>query len=391
MAVAPAASDQATPTTARAPDVISDRAAPPLSAISDMPLSSVPRPPTSASNDQLDRTSGIPAEMTATEQAAARVAKLGLPVTKGVTPEAEPTAETPPTTTETKPTTEAKPDVDVSDLAPGTPAWAVREITKARAKQRVAETAQAEAVAKAQEADTLRRELEELRAKPPVNDAAPPPSATEPRPTRDKFETPEAYDEALADWGVKEGKRVAAEAAAATQRETDRLAAEKTEADRKTALEAETARLNESWETKRAAALEKYPDFEEVVYADTALNVPAPMAHAILVAPNGADVAYHLAKNPAEATRIASLRSVGEQLFEMGRLSATLDAPPAVRPRPRIPAPIEPVDGGSNAADTSERELDMEAYAAKRGPELFGNRKPFIMSDPAAYRRQATH
>ena len=33
----------------------------------------------------------------------------------------------------------------------------------------------------------------------------------------------------------------------------------------------------------------------------------------------------------------------------------------------------------------------MEAYAAKRGPELFGNRKPFIMSDPAAYRRQATH
>lgn len=388
----------------RGADIL-ERTAPALSATSDMPIIPLPEPPISASNNAADQANGAAAEMSAEEQAAARAAKQ----------DGTPKAVEDDSATETKPEqatgdgegkedeglrTSPRPRRDQfaseEEWAESLIEWrlgklgdrhfAVREINAARNQRTTAKALAAAAEAKAAEAqkkldDALaesKRLQDEIAAARTKTEERP-----DPRPARDAFETPEAYDEALAEWGKREGIRVAtreAETKAAEERavaeEAARVAKEKADQE---AGEAEVAKLNADWTAKKAAAIEKYPDFVAVVEADDALHISPIMAHAMMRAENGADVAYHLATHPEEAAAILEHQNAGDQIFAMGQLAARLGAQ---RARPSsLPRPVRPLNGTQANADTTEAEPSMDEWGAKRTAELQAQRSPFISAN----------
>ncbi len=93
-------------------------------------------------------------------------------------------------------------------------------------------------------------------------------------------------------------------------------------------------------------------DFDEVV---SGIKATDPVANVAAAAIEAADkpgrVLYHLANNPDEAERIASL-SVGKQARAIVELEAKL-AKPAVKPS-KAPDPIKPVNGGKVASADDE-------------------------------------
>lgn len=351
------------------------RTAPPLSATTDMPLASVAEPPVSASNNEADQAAGAKPEMAPEAQAEARAEKRdGSPSKEGNHTDGE---------TDKSVGTEAsaRNEADTTGeegVDPNLPAYAKREITKARNRQRAAEAAAAEATKQAQEAAAERSRLlkltEDLVARTPETVEQP-----DPKPVRTAFESPESYDAALIEWGTREGERRATKAAT-EKAEADRLQVEKDASDKaadaqRAAADAEIARLNTDWAGKKAKAVEKYPDYAEVAERDD-LQISMPMAHAMMLSENGADIAYHLGQNPEEASRIAAIANPGMQIFEIGKIAQQLAAP-AVR-QSAAPRPIAPIRGSNAAADSSDAEPSMEAWAAKRTPEILSARSPFV-------------
>ncbi len=356
----------------RPPDILI-RTAPPLSATSDSPLAEVAKPPVSASNHADDNDAGIPAEMTLQEKAAADAARS---VEAGADPEttekpakpakADKTAKAEPTEPEVKVEAAGEDDeVDVSDLPPGTPTWAVREISKARKVSRT-QVAEAAAAIKAatDAAAAARAELAALRAaaeKTPEQ-AKPLEPVVDARPTRDAFDDPDSYDTALTEWAEREGvRKVAAKQEAEAQ------------AKAKADAEAEAARQAAIWTARRTAAIEKYPDYEKVAEGDHVVSMP--MASAMMGLENGTDVAMYLGQNPEESAKIAAMPSPVLQMVEVCKLAAQLSAP---KPRATRAKPIEPIERNTAPADTSEREPSMDEWAAKRNPEIMNGRKPFF-------------
>lgn len=380
----------------RPPDIIL-RPSIPLSATSDQPLADVPRPPESASNDAADQASGTPKEISPEEQAAATAARQAPaePDEGEAKPREAKTVE-PPT----------DPEIDTDVLPENLPGYAAREIGKVRkaarayrdavlaaakaeaggeawdkalaaVRDKAVETARADLAKVTKEAkehqDALAArdaELAELRAKVPKAE-----EPVDPRPTRDAYDDPDAYDADLTEWGKREGVRVAekaaaeakAEAEAKTKREADEAAA--------TARQAEVDQIHQSWQDRRSTAIEKYGDYVEVAEAEN-LTVSEPMVAAMMQSDNGTDVAYYLGQNPDEAERIAKLPNVGQHFMEIGRIAERLANPPRRERRP--PAPIEPIDTSSNTADDSEAEPSMEAYASRRLKQLQEAKRPFF-------------
>lgn len=137
----------------------------------------------------------------------------------------------------------------------------------------------------------------------------------------------------------------------------------------------------QSWNQKRTAAIEKYPDFAEVAESGE-VAITLPMRDALLALDDGTEIAYHLGKNPQEAERIAKLTPV-RQVAEIGRIAAQLAAPPPAPPPP--PPPINPLRGGANAAGERNiytNEPSMDDYAATRLAELRGERKAGMLGMP---------
>lgn len=366
------------PANARSPDILV-RTAPPLSATSDMPLTAIEPPPPSASNNPTDQANGAAAEMSAEDQAAARRARQD-PTPQGEQQQAPEQPEAQADGDEAAPQEQAATDEGQQSDGEGdkgrdqTPPWMKREITKARNQQRDAELRATAAEAERQRTLKL---LEELSARIPEPTVAEP--AAEPRPSRQQFDTPDAYDSALEAWAGREGERRAtAENSRRAQEEkaaTEQKARDDAANAQKAAAEAEITALQATWTEKRAKAVEKFPDYETVAEADD-LKISVPMAHSIMQADNGPDIAYYLGQNPDEAARIAGITNVGRQLFEMGKLAAKLTAPP-VRTT-RAPRPLSPLNGNSAPADTSAREPSMDEWAAKRTAEIRASRSPFM-------------
>jgi hypothetical protein len=395
----------------RAPDII-ERTAIPLSATTDQPLAPVATPPESASNDPADIAAGKPKEITAEELAAATAAR------KGAGPDADPKSDG-----TAKPETEAKPDdqpetppkLEFDAIPDDLPSYAVRSIQKERKKAQDAadaawkaaraqvgdeawqkavdvarDTAVNEANRKAaiaaKEAKEAREALEaaqktldDLKAAAPKEEPKP-----DPRPTRDEFDNPDLYDEAMVAWGKREAHReqeaVAAEAARV---DAEKKAAEEAEAKAKADEEARVAheaavkQTYDTWTARVEKATEKYPDFDEVTKkapADGGPTITDAMAAAILLIENGPDIAYQLAQDPEESVRIASMPNVAEQFIELGRISERIANPP----RRARPAPIEPIDTTENRADTTDAEPDMATYAERRMKALRQERAPFF-------------
>lgn len=366
--------DAAAPVTPalRGPDILV-RTAPPLSATSDAPLAEIAKPPPSASNDPADQTNGVPTEMSPQDQAAARTARVVDP--DAPTPAADPGAGQ----DEPKPgdgTDDMIETIHVDGKDVSLPPWMKREITKARNRQRDAETA---AKTAADELVAMRASIAELKAKVETKPAEPvQPVAEDIRPTRDTFDDPDAYDTALTEWAQREGERKAAEKIAAEVARTEQEAAARQAEALKAAQDAEATRLSAAWEVKRAKATEKYGDYEQVTNADD-LQITPIMAVRITRTENGADVAYYLGQNKAEAARIAAMTDPTDQVAEIALIASRLATPAARAPRAR---PLEPVDTGNAPSDTSQREPSMEEYGRRRTKEILGSRRPFM--EPAA-------
>lgn len=151
------------------------------------------------------------------------------------------------------------------------------------------------------------------------------PQAPKELPPADQFESPEAYVEALA------------------AKKAEELVSKREQAQRQ-------RELVSAYENRVEAALERYPDFEQVAYSQ---NHPVTdiMAEAIQASEAGPDIAYWLGSNPKEAVRISRL-SPTLQAKEIGVIEAKLVAAPPEKKTTSAPAPITPVTARATGAPT---------------------------------------
>ena len=171
------------------------------------------------------------------------------------------------------------------------------------------------------------------------------------RPTQDKFETFDAYMEALTDWKVDQ-KIQGVGRKASEQREQQ-----------------EAQRQADEVRSKLAPAAEKYEDFEEVVLRDD-LQITRDMAEAILeLGGPGHDVAYHLGTHPKEAARIAGLGRIA-QIKEIDKISATLTKPPEPT---KAPAPIVP-NAGTASVEKRLEDADYDDFVKIRRKQIAARR-----------------
>ena len=168
-----------------------------------------------------------------------------------------------------------------------------------------------------------------LAAKGEVEEPEVQPAVTAPgdKPSQDNFETFEEFNEALMDWKIEEK----AKAIAVTTRQT---------------------RVAEKWKSGSDVARGKHGDFD-VTIEESAFTVTEAMQEAMVDSGIGPEVLYHLAKNPAEAERIAALGPLAT-IRAVGRIEAVLEGTPvsvvSENPKPKLPGappPIEPVSGTS--------------------------------------------
>jgi len=125
-----------------------------------------------------------------------------------------------------------------------------------------------------------------------------------------------------------------ARAAARAELEQERNA----EKQRSEQQEAQKAR--EGFSRKLEDARDSYPDFEEVVSEASSMPVSPALERALTLADNGADILYHLAKNPEEVERINRLRPV-EAAFAVAQLAHKIQRP--TTKASNAPTPIKPV------------------------------------------------
>jgi hypothetical protein len=188
-----------------------------------------------------------------------------------------------------------------------------------------------------------RAELERLRTQsaptvPRDIPTAPAVQAT-PKPTSDQFQDYGEYIEALTDWKTDQ-KLTAAET-------------KRAEAERQRTAQAEQQRLQSSWSERVTAAKTKYPDFEDVaLLTETAIPQGSLIDGWILEHKAGADVLYHLQKNPDQLHDLLAL-PLFEQAEQLALLSQRMNgstrtqtvatgsaAAPVSTPAPRPPNPV---------------------------------------------------
>lgn len=160
---------------------------------------------------------------------------------------------------------------------------------------------------------------------------------------RDDFATDEAFNDArIAQIAAKKAEELIA------QREASQRAAQ----------------VQESFQAKAEAASEKYPDFD-IVVSNPRLSINKDMAEFIAESDMGADVAYHLGKNPALAQRIAEMPTV-KAVRELARIETELATKPKATPS-KAPDPITPVGsrGRSTASALPSDDDDMETWMRK--------------------------
>lgn len=203
-------------------------------------------------------------------------------------------------------------------------------------------------------ANAAEEELRALKAnkgkEPPKDDAAPATSQdSDPAPKTEDYEFGAADERYVADWSRWNARQ------------------EFVSLKAKEALTAELNTIEDGWKSATGAEEFKaeYPDFEDVVTkgaAEDKWECTPLMALAIKASPVGGHLAYELAKNPAEATRIARLIPI-EQAYEIGRLEgkhASTRAAKAAAPAPEVkvtssaPQPPANRSRGSGGQYTSE-------------------------------------
>lgn len=282
----------------------------------------------------------------------------GTPPAEGEGPAAQPAAESPPAEktpeqldAEKKTADEAaakeKEVEEAEEQAVRKKPWFQRridEITKAR---RDAES----------RADRLERMVDRLtqQRQHPAEEQRPaqppePIQTTRPRPTREQFDFDEdKFVEAVADWKYE-------------QRE-----AQMAQKSRQTEQQRNLQAFRQEFETKKASirkeGSEKYPDFDDAINSVPGEVFNEETAFIIsMVTEAPPDVAYHLAKNPAEAERISKLPPL-VKAYELGKLQTSISN--RQLRTPKAPPPISPV-GGKEPARVKEDDLPIQEWLKRR-------------------------
>jgi len=118
----------------------------------------------------------------------------------------------------------------------------------------------------------------------------------------------------------------------------------------------------ENFEAKIEDARQKWADFD-IVTQNPNLPISQEMAKVIQDSEAGAEVFYHLGKNPAEAARINRLPA-HMQAAELGKLEARVTAPKNLPRQP--PAPVQPVNAIAAGGTKAPEEMTMAEYVAAR-------------------------
>ena len=129
------------------------------------------------------------------------------------------------------------------------------------------------------------------------------------------------------------------------------------------------SQIDADFATREAAFAKDKPDYHTLV-DDDALPITPAMAQAIKTSESGPAVAYHLAKNPAEARRISGLHPLA-QARELGiieaRLSGATAAAPPVKPASDAPEPPPQLRGQGGRFKTDPETEDFAAFEKAYG------------------------
>ncbi len=276
----------------------------------------------------------------------------------------------------TAPEPETKPDAPATDAKPTRGQARFSELTKEReAAKLAAKEANDRAVALEERLKAVEERTAQAGTPVPGNDQSrveakssqqvAAPSATRTKPSEDEVGTTSKtygeYVEDLTDWKSE-------------QRQF------KADQDR-----AHSTRL-EKWTAERTTAAQLYPDFDAVLKtgpgADVDLSPDPATAVArvemLMTLPGGGHVIYKLAKDAAEAARLATLddRAFG---FAVARLlppesNGASPASPAAHRASKAPPPYQPVQAGGKTTATTAAEIaakggGFDEYRRKRAAE----------------------
>ncbi|MGE5621429.1 MAG: hypothetical protein ACM3VY_00230 [Candidatus Bathyarchaeota archaeon] len=188
-----------------------------------------------------------------------------------------------------------------------------------------------------------------------------PAPADDPEPVPEQFNDLKDYAKALAEWTAD---RKVKEALADQRNQEAQQQAQKQQQD--------TAK---AWSDRQESVRNELPDYDEVLVASD-IALPGHVMQAIVESDVGPKIAYHLAKNPAEAEKLLAMTPTAA-LKEIGRIEGRLSAsatssttaqPAASKPveTSKAPAPISPVSGSSSAEVKDPEKMSFEEWKEYR-------------------------
>ena len=199
-----------------------------------------------------------------------------------------------------------------------------------------AEKAKAEAKAERRALKSYRETLEKFAPLQPQQKADDKPADTG-RPTQAQFDNVDDYVEAMAEWKLSQRDQQAQQQQQAKQAQT---------------LAAKTENFY--------SEAEKIPGFDREAFDE--LPLTRHIAEALVESESPAKLMAHMAANPDEVARIASL-SPARQAAEIGKLETKLASAPKVS---NAPAPIKPIGTRGSATNSDPSKMTMEEYAEYR-------------------------
>lgn len=212
---------------------------------------------------------------------------------------------------------------------------------------------------KRQEIETRLKVTEELALKRPE---PPKPEARAGEPKREDYSDYQEYIRADARWNAKQ--------------EAEKAFAEHTKNSQAESQKADADKQREAFRARVSTLAKDLTDFDEVMAEATSdQDSPVSRLHSepISACDNPAAVLYHLAKNPDEAERIASLPGQ-KQAREIWALDTKLKSTPTKKPS-NAPAPIVPLGGKGQTASDEPDAKDTKAWVAWRERQVQAKRK----------------
>lgn len=205
--------------------------------------------------------------------------------------------------------------------------------------------------------DLLRQRAElrrEVQTSKEAKTTAPPAEKTSDKPTPDKFTTYEEYVEALADWKAEQ-KGVAL---------INQFKQEQEQAAKKAQQDEAFKQAQEHWKAQVEKAIEKHPDFVEVALAKESPIPENSIPDGFLAkSEHGADILYHLSKNPDEIKSILKLDPF-DQVRALIKLEVSLSEAPA-KTVTSAPPPAKELGGRStNASDPATEAVKAKNFRA---------------------------